>query len=30
VLRRYSAMEAKASASVAKELRSFADMMSGG
>jgi molybdate transport system regulatory protein len=29
VLRRYSAMEAKASASVAKELRSFADMMNG-
>ena len=30
VLRRYSAMEAKASASVAKELRSFTDMMNGG
>jgi molybdate transport system regulatory protein len=30
VLRRYSAMEEKASASVAKELRIFADMMSGG
>jgi molybdate transport system regulatory protein len=30
VLRRYSAMEAKASASVARELRSFSDMMSGG
>ncbi|HKB83976.1 MAG TPA: LysR family transcriptional regulator [Burkholderiales bacterium] len=30
VLRRYSAMEAKAVASVAKELRSFTDMMSGG
>jgi molybdate transport system regulatory protein len=29
VLRRYSAMEAKASASVAKELRSFTDMMNG-
>ena len=30
VLRRYSAMEAKASASVARELRSFTDMMNGG
>ena len=30
VLRRYSAMEAKASASVARELRSFTDMMIGG
>ena len=30
VLRRYSDMEAKASASVAKELRNFTDMMSGG
>ena len=30
VLRRYNAMEEKASASVAKELRSFADMMSSG
>ena len=30
VLRRYSAMEAKASASVARELRRFTDMMSGG
>lgn len=30
VLKRYSAMEAKASASVARELRSFADLMSGG
>jgi molybdate transport system regulatory protein len=30
VLRRYSAMEAKASASVAKELRSFTDLMNGG
>jgi molybdate transport system regulatory protein len=29
VLRRYSAMEAKASASVARELRSFTDMMNG-
>ena len=30
VLRRYSAMEAKASASVAKELRRFTEMMNGG
>lgn len=30
VLQRYSAMEAKASASVARELRSFTDMMNGG
>ena len=30
VLQRYSDMEAKASASVAKELRNFADMMGGG
>jgi molybdate transport system regulatory protein len=30
VLKRYSAMEEKARASVARELRSFADMMSGG
>ncbi|MBI3530260.1 MAG: LysR family transcriptional regulator [Betaproteobacteria bacterium] len=30
VLRRYSAMEEKASASVARELRSFTDMMNGG
>ncbi len=30
VLQRYSAMEAKASASVARELRSFTDMMIGG
>ena len=30
VLHRYSAMEEKASASVAKELRNFADMMGGG
>ena len=30
VLRRYSAMEAKASASVARELRSFTNMMNGG
>ena len=30
VLQRYNAMEEKASASVAKELRSFTDMMSGG
>jgi len=29
VLRRYTAMEAKASASVARELRSFTDMMKG-
>ena len=29
VLQRYSAMEAKASASVARELRSFTEMMSG-
>jgi len=29
VLRRYTAMEAKASASVARELRSFTDMMNG-
>ncbi len=30
VLQRYSAMEEKASASVARELRSFTDMMNGG
>jgi molybdate transport system regulatory protein len=30
VLQRYSAMEEKASASVARELRSFTEMMSGG
>jgi len=30
VLQRYSALEEKASASVAKELRSFSDMMNGG
>ncbi len=30
VLARYSAMEAKASASVARELRTFAALMSGG
>ena len=30
VLARYSAMEAKASASVARELRTFAELMSGG